>query len=43
MKYKEFPKIGHVDLLTDSEVIQLVLDFLNSDDTKVDALISLEK
>lgn len=29
--YVEFPKIGHVDLLTDSEVIQFVLDFLNSD------------
>jgi triacylglycerol esterase/lipase EstA (alpha/beta hydrolase family) len=41
-KYKEFPKIGHINLLTDPEVIQLVLDFLNSD-TKIDALISLEK
>ena len=41
-RYVEFPKIGHINLLTDPEVIQLVLDFLNSD-TKIDALISLEK
>lgn len=41
-KYVKFPKIGHVDLLTDAEIIQFVLNFLNSDIMKVNMSDPLE-